>query len=103
MHQPWVSSPNLMRDAPFDLQEIFEEDSVKELYEEVPALKVAKRLSCFESICPSELDGDVEEASEHAEDEEEEDVLALINKAAFAPRLNRQATHDFSSREESKK
>ena len=38
-----------------DLEEIFEADSIKEICD-FPDLKVVKRLSCFEEICPSEND-----------------------------------------------
>ena len=40
-----------------DLEDIFEVESIKEI-SDLPGLAVVKRLSCFENICPSDVDGD---------------------------------------------
>ena len=48
-----------------DLEGIFEVDSIKEICE-VPGLDVVRRLSCFEEICPSELDNAMAEESSFA-------------------------------------
>ena len=61
---------------------------MKELYDEVPVLKVAKRLSCFESICPSEKDAEAEDESEE-EGTGDDDVMALVNEACSRPALSR--------------
>ena len=52
-----------------ELEDIFEVESIKEICD-LPGLDVVKRLSCFEEICPSELD------------EESDAMMQLSNAAA---------------------
>jgi hypothetical protein len=52
-----------------ELADIFEVESIKEICD-LPGLDVVKRLSCFEEICPSELD------------EEYDAMMQLSNTAA---------------------
>ena len=54
---PWLPAPAMTLEPKERLADIFEVDSIKEI-SDLPGLEIVKRLSCFEEICPSELDNE---------------------------------------------